>query len=240
MRESIRTGLSPAASAALKGIETALEEINKLPEQDQAAILKEPTLQHLLSQLVEAANRVSLATGKKMNSVLSAEVAASNTVSKAEHGFKLVPLADGQPGIEATIIRPDGNQVTIQLCEGARGQGQAGLEQYGKNNLKGAPLISREDFVAVVDSLLKAIKGFTVPDGALQTEEKALKKAYQIVTEGVWRDGGFSWAEFDEFDDKGGVSGRRVFGFSVHSWQAHARAYRLCCAAFVSPPAESK
>ncbi len=168
--------------------------------------------------------------------VIPQVVAEENTVSIADHGFKLVTLADGKPGIEATITRPDGSQVTIQLCEGARGEWYVALEEYGKNNLKGATLISHEDFVAVVDSLLKAIKGFTVPDGVLQTEDEALKKAYQIVTEGVRRDGGFSWAVF-EFDDKGGVSGRRVSG-DVSYWGDDV--YRFNCAAFVSLPAESK
>jgi hypothetical protein len=168
--------------------------------------------------------------------VMPQVVAEENSVSIANHGFKLVTLADGQPGIEATITRPDGNQVTIQLCEGAKGEPYVDLKEYGKNNLKGATLISREDFVAVVDSLLKAIKGFRVPDGVLQTEDEALKKAYQIVTEGVRRDGGFSWAEF-EFDDKGGVSGRRVGGFDS-LWRVDV--FRDRCAAFVSPPAESK
>jgi len=168
--------------------------------------------------------------------VIPQVVAEENSVSIANHGFKSVPLADGKPGIEATITRPDGSQVTIQLCEGARGERYVDLKDYGENNLKGATLISREDFVAVVDSLLKAIKGFRVPDGVLQTEDEALKKAYQIVTEGVRRDGGFSWAEF-EFDDKGGVSGRRVY---VNGRNWNVRGLRTSCAAFVSPPAESK
>jgi hypothetical protein len=94
-------------------------------------------------------------------SLVMPQVAAEeNSVSIANHGFKLVTLADDKPGIEATITRPDGTQVTIQLCEGARGERYVDLKEYGKNNLKGATLISREDFVAVVDSLLKAIKGF--------------------------------------------------------------------------------
>jgi hypothetical protein len=168
-------------------------------------------------------------------SLLMPQVEAEDiSVSIANHGFKLVTLADGKPGIEATITRLDGKQVTIQLCEGARGEMYDSLKKYGKNNLKGAALISHQDFVAVVDSLLKAIKGFRVPDGVLQTEDEALKKAYQIVTEGVRRDGGFSWAKFD-FDEKGGVSGRRVLGIDDH-WIGNVD--RNHCAAFVSPPAE--
>ncbi len=190
----------------------------------------------MLADLAATANRVSLKTGEKMDSALSVEVAASNSVSTAKHGFKLVTLADGKSGIEATITRPDGTQVTIQLCEGARGEPCVYLEQYGKNKLKGATLISHEDFVAVVDSLLKAIKGFRVPGGVLQTEDQALKKAYQIVTEGVRRDGGFSWAVFG-FDDKGGVSGRRVYD-DDNFWFVDD--FHNLCAAFVSPPAESK
>ncbi len=83
------------------------------------------------------------------------------------------------------------------------------LWEYGKNNLKRATLISREDFVAVVESLTEAIKGLKVFDDALQTDDEALKKAYQIVTEGVLRDGGSSWAEFD-LDGRCAVSGGGV------------------------------
>ena len=163
--------------------------------------------------------------------------AETNSVSIDNHGFKLVEkLADGKPGIEATITRRDGEQVTIQLCEGARGEFYVDLTQYGKDKLNGAILISHEDFLAVVGSLLKAIKGFTVSGDVLQTEDEALRKAYQIVTEGVRRDGGFSWAEF-EFDDKGGVSGRRVYVLARDWDDGDGRGH---CAAFASPPAESK
>jgi hypothetical protein len=161
--------------------------------------------------------------------------AEAKSVSMDNHGFKWVEkLADGKPGVEVTIKRRDGTQVTIQLCEGARGAWYNDLKKYGEYKLQGATLISRDDFVTVADSLLKAIKGFTVSDGVLQTEDEALKKAYQIVTEGVRRDGGFSWAKFD-FDEKGGVSGRRVLGIDDH-WIGNVD--RNHCAAFVSPPAD--
>jgi hypothetical protein len=154
--------------------------------------------------------------------------ADENSVSIADHGFKLVTLADGSPGIEATITRPDGTQVTIQLCEGARGTHYEDLEEYGKNNLKVATLISDEDFVAVVDRLLKVIKGFAVSSGALQTEDEALKKAYQIVTQGVRRKGGVSCAEF-EFDDNGRVSGRCVHDYDDRWFAFVNRLFRCVC-----------
>jgi hypothetical protein len=208
--------------------------IKELPAEEPAAIVK-----HLVADLAATANGVSSTSGEKMDSDLSAAVAPSNSVLIANHGFKLVILADGKPGIEATITRPDGNQVTIQLCEGVRGERSEEIYNYGygRKKLKGATLISHEDFVAVADSLLEAIKGFKVLDGVLQTEDEALIKAHQILEEGVRRDIGFSCAKFDS-NDMGGVSGRR-FGSGPYVWH-EIDVHRDHCAGFLSPPAESK
>jgi hypothetical protein len=74
----MKAGLSTAAEAAWEGIE-------KLSVQDQAAISK-----RLFAKLAAAANSVSPTTGEKMDSALSVEVAASNTVENATHGFSIV------------------------------------------------------------------------------------------------------------------------------------------------------
>jgi hypothetical protein len=66
MIEGSPRGLSPEAAKALK-------RIKKLSAEEQAAIAQ------LIAKLAEAANRVSSATGDKMNSALSAAVAASKT-----------------------------------------------------------------------------------------------------------------------------------------------------------------
>ncbi len=168
--------------------------------------------------------------------VIPQAAAEENSASIANHGFKSVTLADGKPGIEATITRPDGNQVTIQLCEGARGERYADLTKYGEEQLKGAILISHEDFEAVADSLLEAIKGLAVLDGVLQTGDEALKKAHKILEEGVARDIGVSCAKF-ESNDMGGVSGRQVPVLGIF-WTEDG--YRSVCAGFFYPPAESK
>jgi hypothetical protein len=75
-----------------------------------------------------------------------------------------------------------------------------------------------------------------VANGALQTEDAALKQAYQIATEGVRRNGGFSWVVFD-LDDKGAVAGRRIFDDNG-GWGVGGR--RNDCALFGASPAELK
>jgi hypothetical protein len=157
-------------------------------------------------------------------------------VKTASHGFRQVTAPDGTAAIEVKITRPTGEDVTCLLSEGARGKWYRDLADYGKDKLQGATLLSRNDFKAVVKSLYKAISGQKVANDALQIEDAALKQAYQIVTEGVRRDRGFSWAEF-VLDSGGAVVGRRVARI-VNCW--YVRNFRFECALFVSPPAESK
>jgi hypothetical protein len=88
----------------------------------------------------------------------------------------------------------------------------------------------------VVESLDSAIQGQKVVNGVLQTEDTALNQAYQIVTQGVRRDGGFSWAVFN-LDERGAVAGRRVYGIG-RLWNDHA--VRNACALFGAAPAELK
>jgi hypothetical protein len=157
-------------------------------------------------------------------------------VKTATHGFKQVTAPDDIAAIEVKITRPTGKEVTILLSEGARGRLFRELADYGKNELKGATLLTREDFEAVVYSLFEAIKCLKVVKGALQTKDVALQQAYRIVTDGVRRADGFSWGEFD-FDGGGAVVGRRVYD-DDDAWCAGND--RDDCAAFASPPAESQ
>jgi hypothetical protein len=155
-------------------------------------------------------------------------------VKTATHGFKQVTAPDGIAAIEVKITRPTGEEVTCLLSEGAKGILYSKLADYGKNQLTGASLLTQDDFEAVVTSLFNAIKGLKVVNKVLQTRDEALKQAYTIVTEGVRRDLGFSWAKFD-LDSEGGVSGHYVDAYAL-SW--YVNLYRFACAAFVSPPAE--
>jgi hypothetical protein len=152
------------------------------------------------------------------------------------HGFKQGRAPDDTAAIEVKITRPNGEEVTCLLSEGAKGKVYSQLATYGKKDLKGATLLTHDDFKAVVDSLYSAIKGYTAVKDALQTEDQALQQAYIIVTEGVRRAGGFSWAKFD-LDSGGAVVGRRVNDHDLYWRDGNTR---FCCAAFVSPPAESK
>ena len=89
----------------------------------------------------------------------------------------------------------------------------------------------------MVDRLFDAIKDRRVVCGALQTDDAALQKAYQIVTEGVRiAVGYFSWAEFD-LDEGRAVAGRRVHDVGRH-W--HDSDDRSLCALFGASPAEFK
>jgi hypothetical protein len=181
----------------------------------------------------EIAKKVSTARPEQL---AEASSHIDEAVKTASHGFRQVTAPDGTAAIEVKITRPNGEDVTCLLSEGARGKWYGDLADYGKDKLQGATLLSHADFEAVVDSLFQAINGQKVANGALQTEDQALKQAYQIVTEGVRWDGGFSWADF-VLDSGGAVVGRRVDDIVI-SW--HDRYSRGRCALFVSPPAESK
>ena len=138
---------------------------------------------------------------------------AASTIEKATHGFSIVTAADGQTAVQFIKTRDDGTTVTYQLCEGARGTPYSDLAQYGNEKLQGATLRTHSEFEEMVDELFKAVKGLKVAIVIkLQTEDEALKLAFKIVQEGVLREGGGSWVEFDTEDKDGGwaVSGCRV------------------------------
>ena len=223
----MKAGLSTAAEAAWEGIEN-------LSVQDQDAIG-----QRLFAKLAAKANSVSPTTGDKMNSALSAGVAASNTVENATHGFSIVTAADGQRAVQFIKTRDDGTTVTFQLCEGARGTPYSALAQYGNEKLKGATLKTHSEFKEMVDELFKAVKGLMVANGELQTGDEALKLAFKIVQEGVRREDGSSWVEFHTEDKDGGraVSDRRVLGYA---YVLRAYDYRYRCAFFGVSSPESK
>lgn len=153
------------------------------------------------------------------------------------HGFKQLTAPDGKAAIEVRITRSHGGKVTCLLSEGVRGKWYRELADYGRNELQGVTLLSQDDFKAVVESLYSAIRGQKVVKGVLQTDDAALKQAYQIVTEGLRRDGRwFSWARFD-LDKEGAVAGRPVYG-NGYAWRV--RDYRNFCALFGALPAELK
>ena len=150
---------------------------------------------------------------------------AASTIETATHGFSIVTAADGQTAVQFIKTRDDGTTVTYQLCEGARGTPLSDLAKYGKEELKGATLRTHSEFEEMVDELYKAVKGLMVANRELQTEDKALKLAFKIVREGVRREGGGSWVEFDTEDKDGGraVSGRRVLGVGSPRFGLDAR-----------------
>lgn len=145
------------------------------------------------------------------------------------HGFK-----QGTAGIEVKITRPNGEEVTCLLSEGARGKWLQQLPGYGKEKLNGASLLPWDDFEAVVKSLYNAIQDMSVRAGALQTDDAVLGQAYQIVTQGVRTYGGFSQVFFEP-DGKGPGAGRRC-SFLHLNWDASNHIY--LCALFRASPAE--
>jgi len=151
-----------------------------------------------------------------------------------DHGFKKVKAPDGTDAIEVKITRPNGTEVTCLLSEGARGLLYSDLADYGRKKLAGATLRSGNDFKAVVDRLLNAINGQKPVNDVLQTEDEALNQAYKIVTQGVRRNLGFSWAVFN-LDDTGAVAGRRIYD-NAGFW--YVLDDRGCCALFGASPAE--
>jgi hypothetical protein len=165
----------------------------------------------------------------------------ASTIKTATHGFSIVTAADRKRAVQFTKTRDDGTTVTFQLCEGARGTRYSDLAQYVNQKLKGATLKTHYEFEEMVDELFEAVKGLMVADGELQTEDEALKLAFKIVQEGVRREGGGSWVEFNTEDKVGGraVSGRRVDGGGDdYLWSASA--FRSSCAFFGVSSPESK
>ena len=225
--------LSQAGKVALD----AFRELSTI-EKGNFVALASTVLAAEIAKKVSTASPEQLAeASSKIDEAVKGTEGAPQDIKTASHGFKQVTAPDGTAAIEVKITRANGSEVTCLLSEGARGKWYRDLAAYGENELKGATLLSSDDFKAVVTSLFNAIKGQKVVDRVLQTEDEYLKKAYQIiVTEGVRRDGGFSWAEFD-LDSGGAVVGRRVDGFGS-VWLDPAA--RCGCALFVASPAESK
>jgi hypothetical protein len=221
----MEAGLSTAAEAAWEGIEN-------LSVQDQAAIG-----QRLFAKLAAKANSVSLTIGDKMNSALSAGVAASNTVENATHGFSIVQDADGNNAVKFSKAREDGKIVTYWLCEGARGVSRDDLAQYGIDKLQGATLKTHDELRKFVEQDLNpAIKGLREIDGVLQTKDEALKLAHSLLQLGVRTANSNAYIAFDTENKSYGraVSGGRVFG---RYWRDFA--YRYGCAFFGASSPES-
>jgi hypothetical protein len=204
MIESSRTDLSPAAEAAWEGIE-------KLSVQDQAAIG-----QRLFAKLAAAANSVSPTTGEKMDSALSVEVAASNTVENATHGFSIVQDAAGNNAVKFSTAREDGTIATYWFSEGARGVSRDDLAQYGKEKLNGAELEPHSELKKMVEQDLNpAVKGLLEINGVLQTNDEALKLAHSLLQLGVRTANSTAYIVFDTENKS---SGRAVSGWAVRAY----------------------
>lgn len=209
--------------------QAALAAVNDLSQEEQEKVV-----------LLTSANLAAKIAGAVQPSTPEQRTEASSKIrdgiqAALAHGFKQVKARDGTAAIEVEITRPTGIKVTCLLSEGARGKWYRDLADYGKNELKGVTLLSREDFTAVVEHLFDAIKSHRVVKDVLQTEDAALEQAYQIVTQGVRRVGGFSWAVF-KLDEGGAVADRRVD--AADHWRGHLT--RFFCALFGASLAEFK
>jgi hypothetical protein len=201
MIESSRADLSPAAKAAL-------EETEKLSTVDKFAVVLQ-----LIADLAAAANRVSPPTGEKMDSGLSVEVAASNTVENATHGFSIVQDAAGNNAVKFSTAREDGTIATYWLPVGARGVSRDDLVQYGKENLNGAELKPHSELEEFVKQYVNpAVEGLLEIDGVLQTNDEALKLAHSLLQLGVRTANSNAYIAFDTENKSSGraVSGGRV------------------------------
>ena len=221
--------LSPQAQSAI----TTLQE---LPPTEQATVVRTISLGLVRTISLGLAQRIWRAVKTATPTQLAR--ASAHVVERGEaalaHGFREVTAPDDTKAIEVKITRPNGEEVTCLLSEGARGTSHRDLAGYGKKELNGASLLPHADFEAVVDSLCNAIQGMKVLDGALDTDDAVLKQAYQIVKKRVRRDAGVSHVCF-VLDDGGAVAGRRIFG-SDDFWNILAG--RHSCALFGASPAE--
>jgi hypothetical protein len=224
---SSRADLSPAAKAAL-------EEIEKLSTDDKFAVV-----QQLLADLAAAAKRVSPPTGEKMHSSLSVEVAASNTVENATHGFSIVKDAAGNNAVKFSTAQEDGTIVTYWFSEGARGVPRDDLAQYGKDKLNGAELKPHSELKKMVEQdLTLAVKGLLEKNGVLQTNDEALKLAHSLLQLGVRTADSNAYIAFDTENKSSGraVSGVRVFD---HGYLWSVNVDRNACAFFGASSPES-
>jgi hypothetical protein len=149
---------------------------------------------------------------KDSRTTLATAPEAASTIETATHGFS---IGDGQIAVQFIKTRDDGTTVTFQLCEGARGTACSDLAQYGNEKLKEQKLGTHSEFEEMVDELDKEVKGLMVAKRELQTEDDALKLAFEIVQRGVYTEGGGSWVEFKTEDKDGGevVSDSLVLGW---------------------------
>ncbi len=211
-----------------------MEGIENLSTVDKFAVF-----QTFLADLAAAANRVSPTTGDKMSSALSVEVAASNRVENATHGFSIVHDADGYNAVKFSKAREDGTIETYLLPAGVKGVSLYDLAQYGKEKLKGAELKPHSELVKFVEQDLNpAIKGLPEIDGVLQTKDKALKLAHSLLQLGVRTANSNAYIAFDTENKSSGraVSGGRVDAFGRY-WDD--RAGRSICAFFGASSPES-
>jgi hypothetical protein len=185
----------------------------------------------LTGQVSAAAERVSPSTGREMHEALVSGIRAAQEANlKVDHGFRVVTALDNKPAVEITITRNNSTEVTLNLCEGARGKLCDELAPYGARELKGAGLLPHADFEAMVARLFKAIENFHDVDGVLQTDDAALKRVYELVQEGVRTDNGVSWVVFGTRKMEGGsvVSSYKVHGNNpAFSWYANC-AHNFC------------
>ena len=223
----MKAGLSTAAEAAWEGIEN-------LSVQDQAAIGH-----RLFAKLAAKANSVSPTTGDKMDSALSAGVAASNTVENATHGFSIVQDAAGNNAVKFSEAREDGTIATYWFSEGARGVSRDDLAQYGKEKLNGAELKPHSELKKMVEQDLNpAVKGLPEINGVLQTNDEALKLAHSLLQLGVRTANSNAYIAFDTENKS---SGRAVSGGRVNDSPTRWNGYhdRYLCAFFGASSPES-
>jgi hypothetical protein len=155
----------------------------------------------------------------------SAQLANSNSLTRGDHGFRRVVALDGRLAVEVTIPRDDGTTVTYHLCRGARGKPCKDLQSYAASELKGARLVSHDEFEAMAALLLRATTGLNDVKGRLQTSgprDAVLEFVYNRVQEGVRTNEGVSWIVV------GKVSTEQ--GSTVSSGHAHSNVAPNWCA----------
>lgn len=216
-------GLSPKAQEAIAALKA-------LPPTELEAVVAIASVE-LATKIAGAAEKSTPENRAAASSALTEGIQVA-----CNHGFERIQLSDGSNAIKVKITRPTGQEAACLLSEGARGKWSRELATYGKDKLKGASLLTHADFAAVVGKLYTAIKGHKVVNGVLRTEDAALNEAYKIVTQGVRRHGGFSWATF-HLHEGGAGAACRVDGCG-YDWDAHVT--RCSCALFGVSPAESK
>lgn len=162
---------------------------------------------------------VSAGTDRSERASLSVPGVATDT----GHSFKQVHAPDGTAAIELKISGANGELVTCLLSKGAIGKRYDDLADYGRNELKGAVLLSIREVRAVVERLYDAIRGLRYDGYGLQTRDKDLLLAWSILSYGVRRDeviigGGLSTTQFRTGGDECVVDGWSVCSDSHVHW----------------------